>query len=273
MGKYASSPPKLRSSKLPNNAELCQKRYIASNKNSPMDNLAANCSSSTPQCSAPRRLVLSLNALVVTKTVGSDLFIIALKRSEILTRFGELALLHTLTNIPVNESTLAVHEVELVRESRPCLANGGGVGQHADGAVDSGEITVGNHLRWLVADTNLETSGAPVDELDGALSLEVSNGGVGVLGDNVTTVQQAGSHVLAVARIALDHLVVRLEAGVGDLHDRVGLVCGLGGGDDGRVGDEREVDTGVGDQVGLELVQVNVQGAVESKRGSDGGDN
>jgi hypothetical protein len=47
-------------------------------------------------------------------------------------------------------------------------------------------------------------------------------------------------------------------------------VGGLGGGDDGRVGNEREVDTGVGDQVGLELVQVDVEGTVETERGSDG---
>jgi hypothetical protein len=47
-------------------------------------------------------------------------------------------------------------------------------------------------------------------------------------------------------------------------------VGGLGGGDDGRVGHEREVDTGVGDQVGLELVQIDVEGAVEAERGSDG---
>jgi hypothetical protein len=32
------------------------------------------------------------------------------------------------------------------------------------------------------------------------------------------------------------------------------------------------VNTGVGDQVGLELVQVNVEGTVEAKRGSDGRD-
>ena len=45
----------------------------------------------------------------------------------------------------------------------------------------------------------------------------------------------------------------------------------LGGGDDGGVGGEGEVDTGVGDQVGLELVQVNVKGAIESEGCSDAG--
>lgn len=198
--------------------------------------------------------------------------VVTLERCEIFSRFGEFTLLHALANVPVDKGALAVHEVELVGESRPGLANGGGVGQHADGAVDSGEVAVGDHLGWLVADTNLEASRAPVDELNGALGLDLGNGSVGVLGDNITTVQQASGHVLSVARIALDHLVVGLEAGVGDLHDRVGLVCGLGGGDDGSIGDEREVDTGVGDQVGLELVQVDVEGTVESERGGNGRD-
>ena len=33
----------------------------------------------------------------------------------------------------------------------------------------------------------------------------------------------------------------------------------LGGGYDGRVRDQREVDTGVGHQIGLELVEIDVQ--------------
>lgn len=93
---------------------------------------------------------------------------------------------------------------------------------------------------------------------------------MGLLGDDITTVQQAGGHVLAVSGITLDHLVVGLEAGHGHLLDGVGLVGSLGGGDDGSVGDEREVDSGVGDQVGLELVQVDVEGTVESEGGGDG---
>ncbi len=224
----------------------------------------------TLQSTLISRLVLCLNTLLIAEAVGGDLFVIALESGKIFTSFGEFTLLHTLTNVPVDKGTLAVHEIELVRQSRPGLANSRGVGQHADSAVDSGKVTVGDHLRGLVADTNLETSRAPVDELDGALGLDLGNGSVGVLGDNVTTVQQAGGHVLSVARIALDHLVVGLEAGVGDLHDRVGLVGGLGSGDDRSIGDEREVNTWVGDQVGLELVQVDVEGTVESERGGNG---
>lgn len=139
-------------------------------------------------------------------------------------------------------------------------------------AVDLGEVSVGNVLWGLVADTDLETSWAPVDELDGALGLEGCDGAVDVLGDDVTTVEQAGGHVLAVAGVALDHLVVRLEAGHGDFLDRVGLVCGLGGRHDGGVCDEREVDTGVWHKVGLELVEIDVQGTVEAERCGDGRD-
>ena len=198
--------------------------------------------------------------------------VVPLQGSKVFASLGKFTFLHTLTDIPMDEGTLGVHEVELVRERRPSLTNGSGVGQHAYGTVDGCEVAVGDVLGWLVADTNLEASRAPVNKLHSALRLEVSNGGVSVLGDDITTVQQAGSHVLSVARIALDHLVVGLEAGVGDLHDRVGLVGSLGGGDDGRISDEREVNTWVGDQVSLELVQIDVQGAIESEGGGDGRD-
>ena len=140
-------------------------------------------------------------------------------------------------------------------------------------AVGLGEVAAGDLVGGLVADAELEASRAPVDELDGALGLEGRDGAVGVLGDNITAVQQAGGHVLAVTGVALDHLVVGLEAGHGHLLDRVGLVGGLGGRDNGRIGDEREVDTRVGDQVGLELVQVDVERAVEAERRGDGGNN
>jgi hypothetical protein len=140
-------------------------------------------------------------------------------------------------------------------------------------AADLGEVAVGHVLRSLVADTKLETSRAPVDELDGSLGLKGSNGGMGVVGNDITTVQQASGHVLAVAGVTLDHLVVRLEARHGHLLDGVGLVGGLGGRDNRRVSYEREVDSGVRDQVGLELVQVDVEGTVESEGSSNGRDN
>ncbi len=125
-------------------------------------------------------------------------------------------------------------------------------------------------MRGLVANTELEAGRAPVDELDSPLGLEGGNGSVSVIGNDVTAVQQAGGHVLAVAGVALDHLVVGLEAGHGHFLNGVGLVGSLGSRDNGGIGDEREVDTGVWHQVGLELVEVDVERTVEAERGSDG---
>jgi len=49
------------------------------------------------------------------------------------------------------------------------------------------------------------------------------------------------------------------------------VVCLLGG-DDGGIGGEHEMDSGVGDQVGLELSDIDVEGTIESEGGSQGGD-
>ena len=73
--------------------------------------------------------------------------------------------------------------------------------------------------------------------------------------------------------VALHHLVGGLEAGVGDLGHGKLLMISLLSGNDGSVGDEREVDPGVGHQVGLELGQFHVKSTVKSERGGDGGDN
>ena len=121
------------------------------------------------------------------------------------------------------------------------------------------------------APAHLEASGAPVDELDGALGLDGGDGGVDVLGNDVTTVQHAAGHVLAVTGVALHQLTGGLEAGVGDLSHRQLLVVGLFGGDDGSVGGQREVDTWVGHQVGLELSEIHVEGTIEAQRSGDGG--
>jgi len=138
--------------------------------------------------------------------------------------------------------------------------------------LDLGQVSTGDNGRRLIVDTDLETSWAPVNELDGTLGLDGGNGSVDVLGDDITTVQQAASHVLSVTRVALDHLVGRLKARVGDLGHGQLLVVSLLGRDDGSIGDEGKVDTRVRDQVGLEFSQINVEGTIESEGGGDGGD-
>jgi hypothetical protein len=124
----------------------------------------------------------------------------------------------------------------------------------------------------LVVDTALEASWAPVNELDGTLGLDGGNSGVDILGDNVTTVHEAASHVLAVAWVALGHHGGRLEDGVGDFSNGQLFVIRLLGGDDGSEAAQDEVDTWVWDQVGLELSDVDVQGTIEAEGSSQAGD-
>merc|ERR1719201_1563684 len=81
---------------------------------------------------------------------------------------------------------------------------------------------------------------------------------------------EAGSKAELV--ISLSHHGGGLEGGVGDLSDGELLVVGLLGRDDRGVRGKHEVDTGVGDEVGLELGDVNVEGPIETEGGSQGGD-
>merc|ERR1712045_49841 len=218
----------------------------------------------------------SLHALFLTLTLGgldTDFLVILLEGSEILTSLGELTFFHTLTDVPMDEGTLGVHEIELVIDSGEDLSDGSGVGDHADGAHDLGEVTTWDNSGWLVVDTALEASWAPVDELDGPLGLDGSNGGVDILGDDITTEHEAAGHVLSVTGVALGHHGGGLEGGVGDLGDGELLVVSLLSGDDWGVGGEHEMDTWVGHEVGLELGHIDVEGTIESEGGSEGGDN
>ena len=49
------------------------------------------------------------------------------------------------------------------------------------------------------------------------------------------------------------------------------FVVSLFSGDDGRISDEREMNSWVWHQICLELIQIHVEGTVESKRCGDGG--
>merc|ERR1712042_38683 len=122
-------------------------------------------------------------------------------------------------------------------KTSPCLGDGGGVAQHADSTLHFSKITTWHNSWWLVVDSDLETSWAPVDELDGSLGLDGCNGSVNILGDNITTVQHAASHVFSMTWIALDHLVGWLKASVGYLGNRELFMVGLLSRDDWSVGD------------------------------------
>merc|ERR1712213_240137 len=214
---------------------------------------------------------ITLAVISSLSRVKANLLVILLESSKVFPGLRELTLLHTLSNVPVDEGPLGVHEVELVVKPGPGLGDGGGVREHAHGPADLSKISTGNDGWWLVVDTDLESSRTPVNKLDAPLGLDGGNGSVHVLGHHVSSVEEAAGHVLAVTRVALDHLVGWLKAGVGDLRDSELLMVGLLGRDDGCIGDQGEVDPGVGHQVGLELSQVHVQGSIEPQGGGDGG--
>ena len=70
-----------------------------------------------------------------------------------------------------------------------------------------GKISSGHHGGGLVVDADLEASGTPVNELDSPLGLDGSDGSVDILGDDVSTVQHATGHILAVTWVTLDQLI------------------------------------------------------------------
>merc|ERR1740139_960976 len=217
----------------------------------------------------------SFHTFLFTFTFGgfnSNLLIIFLKGSKIFSGFGEFSFLHTLSDVPMDEGSLGVHEIELVVNAGEDFGNGGRVGDHADGAHNLGEITTGNDGRGLVVDSALETGRAPVDELDSPLGLDGGDGGVDILWDDITSVHKAAGHVLSVSGVTLGHHRGGLEGGVGDLGNGELLVVGLLGGDDGSVRGEHEMDPGVGDKAGLEFSDINVEGTVESEGGGKGRD-
>merc|ERR1719244_254782 len=213
-------------------------------------------------------IFISISFLSVGR-VHANLLIIFLESSHILPGLGELSFLHTLSNIPVHECSLSVHQIELVVQSSPGLSNGSSVGQHTDGSLNLGQITTGDYSRGLVVNPNLEASRTPIHELHTSLCLDGSDGGVNILGHHIASVEHAAGHVLPAARVALDHGTGRLETGVGDLSNVQLLVVSLLSRDDGGIGDEREMDPRVGNKIRLELIQVNIQSSVKSQGGCD----
>ena len=68
--------------------------------------------------------------------VSANLLIVLLEGGKVLTGLGELTFLHTLTDVPVHEGTLDLHEVELVVNTGQSLGHSDGVGNHGASAHD-----------------------------------------------------------------------------------------------------------------------------------------
>ena len=90
-------------------------------------------------------------------------------------------------------------------ESRENFGNSSGVGNHADGSHNFGQISSGYDGWWLIVDTNFETSWAPVDELDGSLGLDGGNRGIDIFGDDITSVEHRAGHIFTMSWVAFSH--------------------------------------------------------------------
>lgn len=101
--------------------------------------------------------------------------------------------------------------------------------------------------------TNLKSSWAPVHKLNSPLSLDGGNGSIDIFGYNITSIQQTARHVLAMTRITLNHLVCWFEASTGDLSHTELLMVGLLSRDDRCICSQREVNSWIRHQVGLEF--------------------
>jgi len=135
----------------------------------------------------------------------------------------------------MNESSLSIHKIELMINSGEDFSDSGRVGDHANSSHDLSQVTTRDDSGRLIVDTSLETSRAPIDELDGSLGLDGSNSSIDILRDDITSVHHTASHVLTMSRVALSHHRSRFEGGVGDFSNGELFVVGLLSRDDGCI--------------------------------------
>ncbi|KAH0459164.1 hypothetical protein IEQ34_011978 [Dendrobium chrysotoxum] len=116
------------------------------------------------------------------------------------------------------------------------LRDTGRVRDHAHSPLHLGKIAA-RHNSWrLVVDSAFEASGAPVNKLDRAFSLDGGYRGIDILGHHIATIHQAASHVFAMAGIAFGHHGGWLEGAVGDFSNGELLVVGFFSRDYGSIG-------------------------------------
>merc|ERR1711939_1134197 len=135
--------------------------------------------------------------ILVTTSSAEHIQVVLLQEAKVLTGLGEFSLLHTLTDVPVDEGSLGVHKVELGNNSlAEDSADSDVVSDH--GAVDGGgrQVIVGHKCGWLIIQSNLVTGWAPVHEGQFIVVLQPLDGFVGVLRLDVTSEEDGYGHVL-----------------------------------------------------------------------------
>ena len=101
-------------------------------------------------------------------------------------------------------------------------------------------------------DANLESSWAPVHKLNGPLGLDCRNSCIHILGYHISAEQQTTSHVFAMTWVTFNHLIGWFKAGIGDFSNTQLLMVSFLSRDNRSIGGQREVNTWVWYQVGLQ---------------------
>jgi len=212
--------------------------------------------------------------IFIRSLFGDDIKVILLKEAKIFTGLAEFTLFHTLSDIPVDISPLAVHHVVLLAQSvREHSVDGNIVSDHDSSPLGTGDIVIQNASWFGVIQTNLESGWAPLDEADLVLLLHPLDGGVRLLGLDGTSIVEGDGHVLVFDGVEvriLDEEVSGLEGLVGDITDGVGVMVLLLLVDNRGEAGGHEVKTRERNQVGLELIHVDVQFTLESKGSGHG---
>merc|ERR1711881_134953 len=102
------------------------------------------------------RLELLILGLLIAAALGEHIQVVLLEEAQVLAGLGEFPLLHTLTDIPVDERALRVHQVELGNQAlAEDAAHGDVVGDHDHVARGVGDVvaltrTGGSSLRPIL---------------------------------------------------------------------------------------------------------------------------
>ena len=157
-------------------------------------------------------LLLSLSF----SSLDSDFFIVLFKGSQIFSGFGELSFFHTLSDIPMDKGSLGIHKIEFMIESAEDFSNSSSIWDHAACSHNFSKITSRDNCWWLIVDSNLESSWAPINELNSSLGFDGGNSSIDVFWDDISSVHHGASHIFTMSWIAFSHHVGWFEATVGD---------------------------------------------------------
>lgn len=109
--------------------------------------------------------------------------------------------------------------------------------------------------------------------LDRSFGFNVCDGCVDIFRNNVSAIEHAASHVFSMTWVAFYQSATWLETGVSYVADRKHFMESFFCRYNRSVGGKRKVNPRIGNKVGLEFRQINVQGSFESERCSNGRNN